>query len=472
MHLATSLSLAVILSAVYVTGNPAPVPSTTALCPNAPKPTSALKVAPGFEGTAVVGGISNPRGITLDKRGNILVVERGVGVTGHFVDKNGCVTRSKVIVDDYNLNHGIDISADGRTLFATSREFAWSWDYNARTMTATNRRTLVTGMLTEKQLTRTIIASKVNPNFIAISISAGDGPDYEAFDPAVGRAQVRAFDLTKLPRGGAAYNSSYGRVLGYGLANAVGIAEDHQGFIHAGDNGGTTHRFIGGVGTGVGNDNPAEGVFKLSNPRRPESSFAGYPYCFPVWDSNAIQDRRFERGEWSAILPETEYNDEWCQREAARPSLILPPHSAPLDMKFGPRGDDSLYVAMHSNGYIDPTQGFKVVKISGSYPKAGVSGWTATDASARLNVTFTDILLNDVETEDQCLRGGCFRPLGLVWSQDGDKLYVTSDNTGEIFLLKKKPTQRLWGQWYASARLVDYSMEDRETARRELSANM
>lgn len=61
-------------------------------------------------------------------------------------------------------------------------------------------------MLTEKQLTRTIIASKHNLNYIMISISAGEGPDYESYDPTVGRAQVRAFDVTKLPPGGVAFN--------------------------------------------------------------------------------------------------------------------------------------------------------------------------------------------------------------------------------------------------------------------------
>jgi hypothetical protein len=137
-------------------------------------------------------------------------------------------------------------------------------------------------MATLKQLTRTIVASKVNPGFIFISISAGDGPDYEAYDPAVGRAQIRAFDTRRIPVGGVAFNrcvfcvsllrtwcsrfwnhtremadgaswcglvpterfwgTYHMSIVGqcsqlgdrYGLSNAVGVAEDQRGFVHAG----------------------------------------------------------------------------------------------------------------------------------------------------------------------------------------------------------------------------------------------
>ncbi|TFK28250.1 hypothetical protein FA15DRAFT_678483 [Coprinopsis marcescibilis] len=437
-----AICLAAIVPALYVTANPTPIPTvTTALCPKAPSPSASLKVAPGFQGATVVGGLSNPRHITLDRRGNILVVERGIGITGHFVDTNGCVTRSKVVIEDAELNHGIDLNKAGNKLLGTSREFAWSWDYDPVTMTARNRRTLVTGMTTEKQLTRTIVASKVNPNFVAISVSAGDGPDYESFDPAVGRAQVRAFDITKLPPGGAAYNSSHGVLLGYGLSNAVGVVEDRAGYFHVGDNGAAAYRFIDNVMVPLGEDNPSETFFKLSNPKSPRNLFAGYPYCFNVWDSKTVTDRRFELGDWSATFPEGEKNDQWCAEVMHKLSLILPPHSAPLDLVFGPN-DSKLYVAVHGNGFIDPTKGFSVVSIDG---KHGPEGWAVTGSS--LNTTFTEILANDVSSEDQCLRGGCFRPLGLAWNEDGNKLYVTSDNTGEIILLKKVATQGLWGQW-------------------------
>ncbi|KAH6903312.1 hypothetical protein BKA70DRAFT_1374051 [Coprinopsis sp. MPI-PUGE-AT-0042] len=414
-----------------------------ALCPNGPKPSFALKVAPGYEATAVVGKMSNPRGIALDARGNVLAVERGVGITGHFVDKNGCVMRSKLVVDDPSLNHGLDVNKAGNKLFATSREFAWSWDYNPLTMSATNRRTLVTGLATLKQLTRTIVASKVNPSFIFISISAGDGPDYESFDPAVGRAQIRAFDTKSLPPGGAAFNRCVTTTCGrYGLSNAVGVAEDQRGFVHAADNGAATIRVINGTGYYLGDDNPADPFFKLGSAVDPKGVFAGMPYCFPVWDPQTIEDSRFSLGQLPSTLPDTEKNDKWCAQNMERPEFLLPPHAAPLDFKFGVGKDTSLYASMHGNGFYDATKGFKVVSIAGKYDK---EGWSPRDE--RINTTFTEILANDVAKIDGCLNGACFRPLGLAWSSDGQNLYVSSDNTGEVFLVKKIQIQRIGGQW-------------------------
>lgn len=34
---------------------------------------------------------------------------------------------------------------------------------------------------------------------------------------------------------------------------------------------------------------------------------------------------------------------------------------------------------------------------------------------------------------------GCFRPVGLVFAHDGNRLYVSSDASGEVFLLQRDP---------------------------------
>jgi hypothetical protein len=65
--------------------------------------------------------MSNPRSIALDTRGNILAVERGVGITGHFVDrgKSGRVGKRKVVVEDAEINHGLDVGFGGDKIYAT-----------------------------------------------------------------------------------------------------------------------------------------------------------------------------------------------------------------------------------------------------------------------------------------------------------------------------------------------------------------
>jgi hypothetical protein len=120
-----------------------------------------LKVAEGWGATPVLSGLSTPRGIIIDSAGHLLVMERGVGITGHTLDANGCVTDSKVIVDDKRLNHAVDVVGSRLvarygcfaalcrhqtyTLLLSSSDIAWSWEYDAAKMEVTNRKTLVTG---------------------------------------------------------------------------------------------------------------------------------------------------------------------------------------------------------------------------------------------------------------------------------------------------------------------------------------
>lgn len=59
-----------------------------------------------------------PRGIVIDTLGNLLVVERGKGVTGHRLNAQGCVISSKVVIADTSLNHGIDVNVLGNRLVA------------------------------------------------------------------------------------------------------------------------------------------------------------------------------------------------------------------------------------------------------------------------------------------------------------------------------------------------------------------
>src|SRR5688572_5909390 len=76
-----------LINAPPVTGGPTttvsnpPTPTSTVLCPGAPQPSYALTVASGWQATPILGRLSTPRGITLDTRGNLLVVERGKGIT-------------------------------------------------------------------------------------------------------------------------------------------------------------------------------------------------------------------------------------------------------------------------------------------------------------------------------------------------------------------------------------------------------
>jgi hypothetical protein len=60
-------------------------------------------VADGYEAHLIAQGLTRPRGIIFDDKNNLLVVERGVGITSFMVDGSGnCVNlkNKKIVVSD------------------------------------------------------------------------------------------------------------------------------------------------------------------------------------------------------------------------------------------------------------------------------------------------------------------------------------------------------------------------------------
>lgn len=95
-----------------------PPASTMSSCPGAPNPSYSMVSAPGWRVMPVLGHLRSPRGITLDRRGNLIILQRGLGVTGHTLNADGCVLNSTTIIADTTLNHAVEFSPDGTKLFA------------------------------------------------------------------------------------------------------------------------------------------------------------------------------------------------------------------------------------------------------------------------------------------------------------------------------------------------------------------
>ncbi|CAA7262731.1 unnamed protein product [Cyclocybe aegerita] len=432
-YLEQLLAAGPISSAPPSTTTTAPIPTRTGeLCPGAPAPTYSMVAAAGWRVTPVLGRLSSPRGITMDGRGNLLVLQRGVGVTAHAVDEYGCVTSSETVVADRSLNHAIEVNPAGDRIYASSSDEAWSWNYDPVAMTATNRTTLITGMHNDGHTTRTLLVSKRYPDYIMASVGSDGNIDLASFDPASGRAQIRVFDMRTIGADGVVYNTN-GQIMGYGLRNDVGMAEDGAGIVHSVENSmDNAYRTVNDQQQDVHTDNPAEKVYRLGDPTNPTNLFGGYPYCYTVWEAEDFTDRTFAPGDWFVQDSNDTLTDEWCDSNAVRPTVLLPPHTAPLDMKFGVGSDTNLYVTLHGSWNRSPPQGYKVVVVPGQYSSTGE--WSPSVGLAETKTISNDLLRNVDET--QCQRG-CFRPVGLVWHPSGESLYVTSDTSGEVFLLKR-----------------------------------
>lgn len=75
--------------------------------------------------------------------------------------------------------------------------------------------------------------------------------------------------------------------------------------------------------------------------------------CLTVWDSEDFKDGDVSKkpGDWFVQdTTNTTFNDAWCETNGTKPTVILPPHTAPLDLKFGVReGDANMYASLHGS---------------------------------------------------------------------------------------------------------------------------
>lgn len=156
----------------------------------------------------------------------MLVVQSGKGISYHKMGADGCVTSTKMLISQNNLNHGIALSHDGKTLYASSMTQVYAWPYDAAAGTLGTRTTVITGMYNGgSHLTRTLAIAPQNSNLLVVSHGSNSNIDQPTSDPKTGRAIIKVFNLASVPSGGYNYVSG-GYNAGYGQRNEVGICFD------------------------------------------------------------------------------------------------------------------------------------------------------------------------------------------------------------------------------------------------------
>ncbi len=184
-----------------------------------------LTAAAGWKYTLLATGLSKPRSLVFDTEGHLLVLEAGKGLTAHTIGANGCISASKTVIQNTQLNHGLALSPDGKTVYVSAAPTAWSYSYDAKNMTATGQQVVVKGMNPGGHNSRTLAVPPNNPNLLIVSLGSGGNIDEPTIMKETGRAIVKVFDLSKTPSGGWTYNTQ-GWYLGYGLRNEIGIIFD------------------------------------------------------------------------------------------------------------------------------------------------------------------------------------------------------------------------------------------------------
>ncbi|KAF7326136.1 Soluble quino protein glucose dehydrogenase [Mycena kentingensis (nom. inval.)] len=396
-------------------------------------PKHTLNTASGWKAEGFASGLTTPRGLIFDSAGNLLAVQQGVGIVGFTLNADGSAKSQKTVLNYTFLNHGIAFSADGKTIFASSSNTAWKWDYSASTMTMSNQKKVVTGMDNADHVTRTLLVSTKSPNLLLVARGSNDNLDLGSVNATAARAQVRVFDWTTLPAGDVGYDyNTQGKILAYGVRNEVGLVEDRAGNVWGVENSADNLvRVRQGVTTDV-----HQGESLLGAASAASSKYYGYPYCFSVWDPSLFPSSdSFSTGDWFVQSPNAGGIDgNWCDSTsgAVKPKMLFQPHSAPLDIKLGPGSDTNAYVSFHGSWNRSPPTGFKVVLVPGTRTSSGA--WSQSGSLTGGKAGYTDLLFN---TDVTACPDACFRPVGLVWNPAGTVLYVASDGTGEIFALSR-----------------------------------
>lgn len=181
-------------------------------------------------------------------------------------DSCSIVTSATTLLRNSSLNHGIEFSTDSNTLYASSTNTAWAWDYNADQVSLSNPRIIVTNMSGTTHSTRTLHIPPLHPNLLVVSRGSNGNLDASAASISSGHSQVKVFDLTRVPSGGYDFTTG-GGLLAFGVRNEVGVTSDAMGHVWGVMNSADD---LTRNGTDISQDNPAE---ELHNCTRLPSNF-------------------------------------------------------------------------------------------------------------------------------------------------------------------------------------------------------
>ncbi|KAF2667815.1 soluble quino protein glucose dehydrogenase [Microthyrium microscopicum] len=398
------------------------IPTSTAKYP-------APSLASGYTARIIANGFQRPRSIIFDSEGHLLVVEAGKGITALTLNDAGgsCIGISSkaTVIADTSLNHGIEMSPDGTTLYASNSDKAMRWAYDPKaTKTNGNATILVQGMDNSDHTTRTILLSKKVNNTLLISRGSNENIDAIAADINSGHSQIRSFDI-----GGDTNSLNYateGTRLGWGLRNSVGVAEHPaSGGIYSVENSADN---VDRDKEDIHNNNPGEEMNfhgylngTKANPDVQGGNY-GYPNCYAAWNVSEIpQAGTLQTGSQFEIGDTI--NDKNCSSPIISPTLTFPAHWAPLDMKFNKAGSVA-WITSHGSWNRQPPSGYLLYAVPFTTSGEPIASSNSTNS-------WQTIMSNPDNTK---CPGSCFRPVGLAFDSKG-RLFMTSDATGEIYVI-------------------------------------
>ncbi|CCC13703.1 unnamed protein product [Sordaria macrospora k-hell] len=402
-------------------------------CSGVPNMRYQYTVNSGWTVMKIAGSLKQVRTVIWDTEGNMLVQQNTRGVSVHTFGADGCVNSTNMLISGGGLNHGLDLTPDGKTLYASSETTLYSWAYDALTRKVSNQKTIVKGMSTGVHSSRAVKVVPGQPNLVLLQVGSNSNFDMASQQPSTGRACIKVFDTNNVPSGGYNYNTQ-GEMFGYGLRNEIGFVPDPNGVFWGPRSSTTVSPFLPSIPSTTTNPLPPP----VGDPRTVRNAWYGYPTCFSVWDPSSFTNG-LKTGQHFVTAPNSSYNDATCNGKAIAPRLTFQAHSAPIWNTFDTDAKN-MYITFHGSWNRQPPTGFKVVQVpftrlaDGSYDPV---------APADSRTGYTDIF--SATNPGSCTANGltqssCFRLTAASWDPAGRGLFVGSDNSaeGEIYILSPK----------------------------------
>ncbi|EGY20481.1 uncharacterized protein VDAG_10110 [Verticillium dahliae VdLs.17] len=196
-----------------------------------------------------------------------------------------------MIVESPELNHGIALSNDGRTLYASTPDKVFAWVYDATNGKVSEKnKTVIKDMYNAGHTSRTLLVSDKAPGLLVVSRGSEGNVDAMALRRASGHSQLRVFNVTSIATDGEASSFSRdGKISGWGLRNSVGVVEhpDDGGMWSVENSVDNLER----DGVGIHPSNPGEELYFhgfLNGSTYSQEANYGYPICLALWSTDGF----------------------------------------------------------------------------------------------------------------------------------------------------------------------------------------